>query len=218
MVFNAFLRWNRNRSGVLEYAEPLTHYVSPPFDLEPGSREAASFAIRTCFLHWGVLPWSCFGVVGLALGYFQYHWKYSALVSCTLYPLFGNAISKSIGGKCVDIFAVLVSVAGVATSLGLGCLQINGGLEYLFGMPSNEMTWFIIIALITLVFILSAVSGIKKGVQALSLANSYLALILLRAFSSSQKGEKPGKAICLLCVLPLGGEHRRLLNGYRICI
>ena len=118
----------------------------------------------------------------------------------------------------MDIFAVLVSVAGVATSLGLGCLQINGGLEYLFGMPSNEMTWFIIIALITLVFILSAVSGIKKGVQALSLANSYLALILLRAFSSSQKGEKPGKAICLLCVLPLGGEHRRLLNGYRICI
>lgn len=160
-------------------AEPITHYVNPPSGLEAGTVEAANFSVRTCFLHWGLLPWACFAVVGLGLAYFQFNKKKNGLVSSVLAPLFSEKRLKGGVGKAIDIFAVIVSVAGVATSLGLGCMQICGGCEYLFGLPNNQRTWLIVIAVITCIFLSSSISGIGKGINWLSKINSILAIALL---------------------------------------
>lgn len=160
-------------------AEPLTHFSAPPYGIEPGSEAAADFAIRTSFLHWGFLPWACFGLVGLGLAYFQFAKKKNGLMSSLFIPLFGEKLIDGAVGKVIDIFSVIVSVAGVATSLGLGCMQICGGTEYLFGIPSNRVTWLIVIIVITCIFLASSISGVNKGIKLLSNINSWLAIALL---------------------------------------
>ena len=160
-------------------AEPLTHFTTPPGNIVPGSVDAARFAIRTCFLHWAILPWTCFAVVGLGLAYFQFTKRQNGLMSNLLLPIFGEKLIYGPVGHIIDIFAVLVSVAGVATSLGLGCMQICGGLNYLFGLPTGNTTYLIAIILISVIFISSSISGIGKGIKYLSNINSYLAIALL---------------------------------------
>lgn len=160
-------------------AEPLTHFASPPYGIEPGSEAAADFAIRTSFLHWGFLPWACFGLVGLGIAYFQFARKKSGLISILFEPLFGEKIISGPLGNAIDIFAVVVSVAGVATSLGLGCMQICGGTEYLFGLPSRPSVWLAVIIVITCIFLASSISGVDKGIKFLSSINSWLAIALL---------------------------------------
>ncbi len=160
-------------------AEPLTHYTNPPYGIEPGSQEAANFSIRTSFLHWGFLPWACFALVGLALAYFQFNKKKNALISTAFIPLIGEKRASGFFGQVIDVFSVLVTVAGVATSLGIGCMQICGGVNHLFGIPNNNITWLIVIVVITCIFTLSSVSGVGKGIKILSNTNSYLAIALL---------------------------------------
>ncbi len=179
-------------------AEPLTHYTNPPYGIDPGSDEAANFSIRTSFLHWGLLPWACFALVGLALAYFQFNKKKSALISTTFIPLIGEKYSRGVFGKVVDTFSVLVTVAGVATSLGLGCMQICGGFNHLFNIPNNSTAWLIVIIVITCIFACSSVSGVGKGIKFLSNINSYLAIALL---------------ILGFCVGPTNTMLNTLVNG-----
>jgi len=160
-------------------AEPITHYTTPPAGIVPGTVEAARFAIRTCYLHWGILPWACFAVVGLGIAYFQFNRRRNGLISNLLLPILGERMVSGTVGHLIDIFAILVSVAGVATSLGLGCMQICGGLGYLFGIPCGRMTYLIAILLISLVVVGSAISGIGKGIKYLSNVNAYMAILLL---------------------------------------
>ena len=160
-------------------AEPLSHYVAPPDGVEAGTREAAEFSIRTVFLHWGVTQWACFAIVGLGIAYFQFRKKKNAQISNLLSPLIGEKAASGAVGKGIDTFAIVVSVAGVATSLGLGVSQICGGLNYLLGIPNNKKTWFIVIFSITAVFLASSISGIDKGIKILSKVNTWIALILL---------------------------------------
>jgi len=160
-------------------AEPLSHFVAPPEGIEAGSREAAEFSIRTVFLHWGVTQWACFAIVGLGIAYFQFRQNKNAQISNLLSPLVGERATSGAFGKTIDIFSIVVSVAGVATSLGLGVSQICGGLQYLFGVPNVKSTWFIIIFAITALFLGSAISGIDRGIKVLSRANTWLALALL---------------------------------------
>ena len=189
-------------------AEPLSHYVSPPGGIEPGSREAAEFAVRTCFLHWGVTQWACFAIVGLGMAYFQFRKKKGSQVSALLAPLAGEKAVQGGVGRAVDVFAVLVSVAGVATSLGLGVSRICGGLSYLWGVPDNGTTRLAIIAAITCVFLLSAVSGIDKGIRLLSGINAWLAMGLLVL------GFLAGPRVRMLNVLVNGlGQHLQNLIG-----
>ena len=143
-------------------AEPLSHYAVPPAGIEPGTIDAIDFSIRTCYLHWGVTQWACFAIVGLGIAYFQFRKKKNALLSNILVPLIGEKLAIGWLGKCIDGFAVVVSFAGVATSLGLGVSQICGGLMYLFGIPNNQYTILIIISVISLVFIISAITGVYK--------------------------------------------------------
>lgn len=162
-------------------AEPLSHYAAPPVGggILPGSHEAMDFTMRTCYLHWGITQWACFAIVGLGVAYFQFRKKKNAQLSNLLTPLVGERLTQGWFGKLIDGFSVVVSYAGVATSLGLGVSQICGGLEHLFGLPKTQETMLIIIVLITLVFIISAISGVYKGIKILSNVNTYLALALL---------------------------------------
>ena len=160
-------------------AEPISHYVGPMAGIEPSSPEAASFAMSASFMHWGIHPWANYAIIGLALGYFMYRKGKSALISSALTPVLGEANAKGWLGKLVDILALFATMAGVVTSLGLGVLQINAGLEYLFGAPNNLTVQIIIILVISFIFIGSAVLGIEKGIKVISDANLYIAIAVL---------------------------------------
>lgn len=161
-------------------AEPISHYAAPPSGVvTPGTLETAEFSIRNCFLHWGITQWACFAIVGLGIAYFQFRKEKTGQISNLIAPLVGEKLTNGIFGKVIDTFAVIVSFAGVATSLGLGVTQICGGLNYLWGVPNNSKVWLIIIVVITVVFLVSAMSGVNKGIKLLSNINTYLALLLL---------------------------------------
>lgn len=159
--------------------EPLSHYAAPPVGIEPGTMEAIDFSIRTCYLHWGITQWVCFAVVGLGIAYFQFRKGKNAQLSNLLTPLVGEKRTNGWFGRFIDGFSVVVSFAGVATSLGLGVSQICGGLQHLFGIPKTEETIMWIIIFITLIFIVSAITGVYKGIKILSNFNTYLAIALL---------------------------------------
>lgn len=160
-------------------AEPLSHYVNPPEGIEAGTVSATEFSIRTCFLHWGITQFSCFAIVGLGLAYFQFRKGKSALISNLLEPLAGKKATEGLFGKIVDIFSVVVTFCGVATSLGLGVSQICGGLNFLADIPNDKRTWAIVIAIISCIFLVSAISGVNRGIKIMSSVNTYIAIILL---------------------------------------
>lgn len=162
-------------------AEPLSHYAAPMKGIEPQTEEAARFAIRSCFMHWGLHPWACYAVMGLGLAYFQFRKKTSTLASNLLKPLFGEKRAKGIPGKSVDIFTTVLTVTGVATSFGMGCLQISSGLEHVFSIPNGILTWSIIIVLISILYLKTAVSGVGKGIKRLSDVNMALFVLLMVA-------------------------------------
>lgn len=161
-------------------AEPLNHFVNPPLGLaEPGSAEAAQLAIQTSFFHWGFHPWAGYSVLALALAYFQFRKNTPGLISSIFIPLFGKERVAGPLGKVIDIIAIFATVAGVATSLGLGTLQINSGLSHLFGIPANTTSQVIIIVIVTVLFMLSAVTGLDKGIKFLSNLNLGIAFVLM---------------------------------------
>ena len=159
-------------------AEPMMHYTTPPFG-QPSTIESAQTAMRYTFFHWGLHPWSVFGIVGLSMAYFQFRKGLPALVSSTLYPLLGEKGINGWIGKLVDILAVLATIFGVATSLGLGAMQIGTGLNFAYGLPTGTTTTVVIIVVITALFITSAVTGIERGIKFLSNANLLLLFIIL---------------------------------------
>lgn len=160
-------------------AEPLNHYIAPPFGIQGGTPEAANFAMKQSFMHWGFHPWANYSIIGLALAYFQFRKNKPGLISSIFIPLIGEERVNGPIGKMIDIFAVFATVAGVATSLGLGTMQINGGLNYLFGLPKTTVVQVSIIAIVTLIYIWTAVTGIEKGIKLLSDINLVTAIALL---------------------------------------
>ena len=160
-------------------AEPISHLVSPAPGIDPGSIEAANFAMKASFMHWGFHPWANYSIIGLALAYFQFRKDKPGLISSIFIPLLGEERVKGPIGKFIDILAVFATVAGVATSLGLGTMQINSGLNFLFNIPETKLVQIIIIAIITVLFIWTAISGIGKGIKILGDINLVLAILLL---------------------------------------
>ncbi|KNF06999.1 glycine betaine transporter OpuD [Gottschalkia purinilytica] len=159
-------------------AEPISHFVNPS-NINPGSIEASNFAIKSSFMHWGIHPWASYSIIGLALAYFQFRKNKPGLISSIFIPLIGEEKVNGPIGKLIDILAVFATIAGVATSLGLGTLQINSGLNYVFNIPQTKLIQIIIISIITIIFIWTAVSGINKGIKLLGDINLVLALLLL---------------------------------------
>ncbi|QBI20953.1 BCCT family transporter [Egibacter rhizosphaerae] len=165
--------------GLLFYgvAEPVWHYVSDTF-AEPESEQAAEQAMLWTYHHWGLGPWAVYAVLGLSLAYFGFRHKLPLTVRAALYPLIGDRIYGPIG-NIVDILAVLGTLVGVAVSLGLGAMQVNAGLEFVFGVQVDITIQLIIIAVITAAAVASVVTGLDKGIRILSQTNLVLAGALL---------------------------------------
>jgi glycine betaine transporter len=160
-------------------AEPISHLAAPPLGLaKPGTDEAARVAMEYSYFHWALHPWALYAVVGLALGYFCFRKGMPNLISTAFYPLLGDRVYGPIG-RSIDILAIFATMFGSATSLGLGALQINGGLNFVWDIESSNGLAVVIIAVLTALFVVSAVSGIERGIQWLSNTNMVLAVLLV---------------------------------------
>ncbi len=160
-------------------AEPLSFFVEPPPGTSPAESEAAiRTALATSMFHWGLHPWGIYAVVGLAIGYGTFRMGRKQLFSSVLWPLIGR---KSEGwlGRVIDMLAIFATLFGSAASLGIGATQIGAGIEY-NGWADDLGTPLLVgvIAVLTVAFVASAVSGIARGIQWLSNINMVLALVL----------------------------------------
>ncbi len=166
--------------GLVSYgvAEPISHLATPPHGLaEPNTPAAAVRALQYSYFDWGLHAWAIFAVFGLAIAYSTHRKGRRTLVSQLFVPLLGDRVNGPIG-KAIDVLAVFATLFGTTTSLGLGALQVNNGLGTLFGIPVNSVTQVLIIAAVTAVFTLSAVTGVSKGIKFLSQGSSLLAVAL----------------------------------------
>ena len=165
--------------GLIFYsvAEPVSHFMDPP-RAEAESLAAASDAMVITFFHWGLHAWAVYVVVGLSLAYFAFRHGLPLTIRSALYPLLGDRVHGPIG-SFVDMLAVFGTVFGLATSLGLGAMQFNAGLEYLGLAEITTTNQILLIAAITLIATISAASGLNHGIRRLSQLNMLLALVLL---------------------------------------
>ncbi|MET1007380.1 MAG: BCCT family transporter, partial [Propionibacteriaceae bacterium] len=152
--------------GLMFYgvAEPLYHYVSPPPGTVDGQTpEAVQVALATSLFHWTLHPWAMYAVVGLAMAYGTYRMGRRQLLSDIFTPLFGKKGVNGVGGKVINILSIFATLFGSAASLGLGAIQIGGGLQAngVISSPSR-IVYVAIIAILTVAFVASAVSGIER--------------------------------------------------------
>ncbi len=161
-------------------AEPMTHYLHPPFsDVEPETTEAARYAIQYSFFNWGIHQWAAFSIVGLIIAYFQFRKGQAGLVSSVLSSVTAKRPKLRKWAPGLDIFAVVATIMGVATSIGLAVLQINGGLKAVFGVEENAFWKFVIMGAMFVCYMASAWGGLDKGIKRLSNINLVLCLALM---------------------------------------
>jgi glycine betaine transporter len=216
--------------GLMFYGtyEPISHYmVSSPTGQE-GTSQGIKDAMRFTFFHYGIHAWAIYGSVGLALAYFTFRKGELSLISRTLRPLIGKHADGALG-KAIDIIAVISTVMGVATSLGFGAMQINGGLNYLFDIPSTMTTQTIIIVIVTILFMISALTGLSKGIKILSNLNMGLTAVLLlivfilgptlftlNMFTDTIGAYMQNFINMSFRIAPLNEEGRNWINGWTI--
>ncbi|WOF24685.1 BCCT family transporter [Microbacterium betulae] len=161
-------------------AEPLYFYVSPPpGTVEGQTPEALSVAMGQTLFHWTLFPWAMYAIVGLGMAYGTYRLGRSQLFSSMFTSLFGPRVVDGAGGRVINVLAIIATLFGSACSLGLGALQIGGGIAYAGLLPeAGTPLLVIVIAVLTAAFVASAVSGIERGIQWLSNINMLLAVVL----------------------------------------
>ncbi|WP_411976984.1 BCCT family transporter [Streptomyces solicathayae] len=168
--------------GLMFYgvSEPLAHYDTPPPGTHPtDSAERMQIAMATTLFHWTLHPWAIYAVVGLAIAYSTFRRRRRQTISAVFVPLIGERHAYGAGGRIIDILAIFATLFGSAASLGLGALQIGSGVQELGWMDKVSTGLLVgIIAALTVAFVLSAVSGVEKGIQWLSNTNMVLALVL----------------------------------------
>lgn len=208
-------------------AEPLSHFMDPPL-AEGGTADAHKEAMRYTFFHWGIHAWAIYAIVALSLAYFQFRKDEPGLISATLKPVLGKRVEGPLG-TVIDVLAVFATVIGVATTLGFGAAQINGGLSLLLGIPINFTVQFIIVLVVTVLFMISAWSGLGKGIKYLSNANMVLAIalfvlmfiagptiLILNIFTDTLGGYIQDIVQMSFRIAPLNEEHRTWINGWTI--
>lgn len=158
--------------------EPLQHFLKPPTQIG-GTPAAAKEALQVTFFHWGLHAWAVYGTMGLVLAYFGFRYNLPLTLRSGLYPLLKERINGPIG-HCVDAFALVATIAGIATTLGYGALQLAAGLNKVGGWDTSTNAFRIgIIVVVVLLAGISAVSGLDKGVRRLSEFNLSLSFLLL---------------------------------------
>src|SRR6056297_1687557 len=165
--------------GILFWSvgEPMNHFMNPPQG-EAGTVEAARLSMETTFLHWGLHAWGIYALVGMALAFFTFNKKLPLTISSVFYPMLGKKIYGP-WGKAINVLAVVATLFGLATSLGLGVQQVSAGLAHLFGLPDTLNTQVILITLITLAATGSVVAGLSGGVKRLSEMNMVIGALFL---------------------------------------
>ncbi|RNF39326.1 glycine betaine uptake BCCT transporter [Planococcus salinus] len=211
-------------------AEPLSHFAIDPATAEPGSADAFREAMRYTFFHWGIHAWAIYAVVALALAYFQFRKGEPGLISSTLKPIFGNKVKGPLG-VLIDVIAVFATVVGVATTLGFGAIQINGGLAFLFtGIEGDSFpTQIVIIAVVTVLFMISSWTGLSKGIKYLSNTNMVLAvtllvlviilgptLLIMNMFTDSVGSYLQNLIRMSFRAAPVDGDNRAWIDGWTI--
>ncbi|MCK5163921.1 MAG: BCCT family transporter [Desulfobacula sp.] len=162
-------------------SEPMVHFMSPPKG-DAGTIGAARQAFEIFFFHWGLHAWATYIVVGLPMAYFVFRKGKPATISSCIGTGPNPKKMAGIGNKMVNILAIWATIMGVVTSLGMGAIQINSGLSHSTGIPTGPVPTAIIIAIITIIFIISALTGVSKGIKILSLVNVALMVTLLLFF------------------------------------
>jgi choline/carnitine/betaine transport len=174
-------------------AEPMNHYASNPFT-KSFTDEAASMAMQITFFHWGLHAWSVYCITALAIGYFSYRKGLPFSLRSILHPLIGNRIYGPIG-NLVDIIVIVVTTFGISQTLAMGVLQINAGLNKVFGLGINVTSQFIILVVLSSLATISVIRGIGTGMRRISELNVILSIILI---------------VILMCV----GPARYITNSY----
>ncbi|MBC2879096.1 MULTISPECIES: BCCT family transporter [Streptomyces] len=169
--------------GLMFYGvgEPLQHFVSPPpgSGVAPDSPGAARTALEYSFFHWTLHPWAIYGMAGLALAYAGFRKGRGNRLSSVFVPLLGAQRADGWPGRIIDLLAVFATVFGTATSLGLGALQVAKGLNITTGIKDSTSVELVVIGALSAAFVLSAFSGLHKGVKWLSTLNIALAACLM---------------------------------------
>lgn len=210
-------------------AEPISHaFISAP-RAETGSDQAIIEAMQFSFFHWGLHAWAVYGLVALALAYSKFHNGAPGLISATLVPLFGKKRMAGPLGKLIDVLAVFATIVGVASTLGFGSAQINEGMHFLLGTPNTFSFQLLILAVATVLFILSAWSGIGKGIKYLSNINMVLAfalvtlllivgptLYIMDTFTNSLGGYLSNFFTMSFHLEPLNTDRRTWVNGWTV--
>ncbi|HUG59432.1 MAG TPA: BCCT family transporter [Candidimonas sp.] len=169
--------------GIVFYgvAEPIMHFAHPP-DAAPRTADAARDAMEITFFHWGVHAWAIYAVLGLALAYFGYRRGQPLAIRSAFHPIIGDRIHGPIG-DVIDIFAVVGTLAGLATSLGLGVSQLNASMNYLFGLPQSLFIQLVLIAIVTLLATFTVATGLDNGIRRLSeliiIVSAFLMLLIV---------------------------------------
>ncbi|MGW0732311.1 choline BCCT transporter BetT [Streptomyces sp. NPDC002851] len=156
---------------------PVSHYLAPP-EGDAQTVEAARQAVVWTLFHYGITGWAMYALMGMALGYFSFRYKLPLAIRSALYPIIGRRIHGRIGDT-VDLAAVLGTVFGISVSLGIGVVQLNYGLNFLFDVPERLAVQIALIVLAVLLTAVSAVAGVDRGIRRLSELNVVLAITLM---------------------------------------
>lgn len=163
-------------------AEPLNFFAEPIGGIEPGPGDAMQFAFTKVFLHWGLHPWACYTVIALAIACMQFRCNKPLLISSIFIPLVGEKKTQGTFGKVIDVLALLAAAGGVCTTLGLGVLQINSGMNFLLGIPITPTLVIVTVLILTAIYVTTACAGVEKGMAKISNANIYIAAALAVLF------------------------------------
>ncbi|MCV6613654.1 MAG: BCCT family transporter, partial [Cellvibrionaceae bacterium] len=162
-------------------AEPVAYYTGwyeTPLGVEAKTPEAAELAMAATMYHWGFHAWAIYGIVALSLAFFAYNKGLPLSIRSVFYPLLGDR-TWGWAGHLVDILAVLATLFGLATSLGLGAQQAAGGINHVFGVEGGIGLQVLVIVFVTALAIVSVVRGLEGGVKVLSNVNMLMALAFL---------------------------------------
>ncbi len=165
--------------GLIFYsvAEPAWYFADPPKG-DARTAEAANTAMTFTFFHWGLHAWAIYVIMALTLAYFAFRFRLPFTIRSIFYPIFGDRIYGPIG-HTIDVLAILATLFGLATSLGLGVMQLNTGLDRLGVMSESTMNQVILIAVITAIAVGSVVSGLHRGLKWFSIFNLTVAVLLI---------------------------------------
>lgn len=160
--------------------EPISHFSAPPESLgiDPNSPGAAIFSLSTLFLHWTLTPYAIYCVPAIVFAFTYYNMKKPYSLSSTLSPLFGDKINVKTG-RMIDAICLYTLALGMAASMGTSILTLSGGVNYLTGISSTPMLWAFVAALVTITFLISAATGLMKGIRILADINMKAFYIIL---------------------------------------